>query len=121
MYKDENIEIVYRLSLLGLTEDEMSGVFGISRRTFNSWKRKYPEFQKALQQGMFFADGEVAESLYRRACGDEKKLPDTSACIFWLKNRQPDKWRDKRDVVDKPDEAVRKAYLDSISRMGKDS
>lgn len=26
--------------------------------------------------------------------------PDTTAMIFWLKNRQPDKWRDKRDVGD---------------------
>lgn len=25
-------------------------------------------------------------------------LPDTTAQIFWLKNRRPDKWRDKRDI-----------------------
>ena len=23
--------------------------------------------------------------------------PDTAACIFWLKNRRPDRWRDKQD------------------------
>ena len=33
-----------------------------------------------------------------RGCGDEKTPPDTTACIFWLKNRQPDKWRDKQDM-----------------------
>ncbi len=29
---------------------------------------------------------------------EEVHAPDTTACIFWLKNRKPAEWRDKQDV-----------------------
>ena len=64
------------------------------------------------------ADANVASRLYSRAIGydtgtkfatNEGRItdkveyiehypPDTTAAIFWLKNRQPAKWRDKKEV-----------------------
>jgi hypothetical protein len=45
------------------------------------------------------ADATVAHSLYRRAVGEADHLPDTTACIFWLRNRRKDLWRDRVDVA----------------------
>ena len=69
-------------------------------RTFHRHKRKYPEFAEALALGKGIADSEVAASLYQRACGyttpDGHHVPaDVTACIYWLKNRQPRRWRDR--------------------------
>lgn len=104
-----------KLAKLGLTDVEMADVFGVTERTFNTWKSAHPEFLQSLKNGKALADANVAESLYHRALGyshpavkimtlggaieqvpyTEHYPPDTAAAIFWLKNRQPKKWRDK--------------------------
>lgn len=104
-----------KLAKLGLTDVEMADVFGVTERTFNTWKSAHPEFLQSLKRGKALADANVAESLYHRALGyshpavkimtaggaieqvpyTEHYPPDTAAAIFWLKNRQPKKWRDK--------------------------
>ncbi len=100
----------------GLTEAEMATRFGVCRDTLHEWKRKYSEFSDALKESKEIADRQVEDSLYRRAVGFEyeeikviatkdgktakvektKKFiaPDVTAQIFWLKNRQPERWRD---------------------------
>lgn len=100
----------------GATDREIAELFDVSERTLHRWKHTYPELAKALQVGKDVADQRVEQSLYRRATGysfDACKFhvvngavvetpyvehvpPDTSAAIFWLKNRQG--WRDKQDV-----------------------
>jgi len=115
-FKEEYIEKVYHMSLLGLTDIQMSGILGVSEQTFNVWKKRYPEFLESLKSGKSDADAKVAKSLFGRAIGYdysevsvEKKgrkilkttttkkrmAPDTTAAIFWLKNRQPELWRDR--------------------------
>ena len=107
------------LALMGLTEEQMAAVFGVKRRTLHTWKKKYPAFRQAVQGGKATADAPVVKSLYQRALGytiTEKKVtrnpdgttrkeitekeiaPDITAIMFWLKNRQPQDWRDKHDV-----------------------
>jgi hypothetical protein len=101
----------------GLSDSQLCEVFEISVDTINEWK-KNPKFSEVLKGGKANADERVVNSLYHRACGyshPEDKIfnekgtplivptikhypPDTAAIIFWLKNRQPDKWRDKHDV-----------------------
>lgn len=115
-FKPEYCEQVEKLCKLGATDKEIADFFGIAESTLNNWKLRHPEFMESLKKGKLLADVKVAESLYSRATGyvgkktvtaniqgvisdvkevDEYVGPDVTACIFWLKNRQPDKWRDK--------------------------
>ena len=72
---------------------EISEKVGISRSTLAEWKKKYPEIEKALSQGKEVADYAVESSLYKRALAG-----DVTACIFWLKNRKPQQWRDRPEA-----------------------
>ena len=109
----------------GLTDAQIAHNMGISHNTLISWKKKLPEFAQALKITKDVVDKEVENALYKRAMGfeytetvEERKLnpetgqfemvvtkrvnkvalPDTTAQIFWLKNRKPDVWRDKREI-----------------------
>lgn len=118
-YKDEYSEQALKLCLLGATDKEIADFFSVSEQTLNSWKKKYPKFLESLKKGKGLADANVASRLYNRAIGysckatkfatDKGKItdqieytehypPDTTAAIFWLKNRQPEKWRDRKEV-----------------------
>jgi hypothetical protein len=113
-FRQEYIQAVFELTLLGFTDAQLSEVFGISEVTLRSWKQKQPDFLLAMRKGKAIADARVARSLYNRAIGvsvDEwreslnrdgqvvslktiKELPgDVHAQKFWLSNRQPDKWK----------------------------
>lgn len=103
----------------GLTDEQIAHNIGISAVTLYDWKKKFPKFTKALKKSKEVADIEVENSLYKRAMGYEyveetqelrdgeltttKRItkqvpPDTTAQIFWLKNRKPRQWRDKKDM-----------------------
>lgn len=120
-YNDDSAATIckhaYKLSLLGSTDKQMADFFEVSEQTLNAWKTAHPEFLESLNKGKDEADAKVAKSLYRRAMGYSHKAekifnnqgvilraeyvehypPDTTAMIFWLKNRQTAKWRDKTD------------------------
>ncbi len=103
--------------LLGATDEQLAAFLAIDVRTLARWK-KDPEFCHAIKEGKEIADATVGQSLFHRAKGyshPEVKIfnnngeamvvdcmkhypPDTTACIFWLKNRQKDRWRDKHEV-----------------------
>lgn len=74
----------------GLTDEQIAGKIGINPATLYDWKRKYAEFSEALKKGKAVVDYEVEKALLTKALGG-----DTTAMIFWLKNRCPDKWRDR--------------------------
>ncbi len=101
----------------GLTDRQIAAKLGISESTFYHYVKSYPEFEKALKDGKAPVDTLVENSLLKRALGYEytetKKvtsgektireekttkhvIPDTTAQIFWLKNRKPAIWRDKQ-------------------------
>lgn len=116
-YNDAYAEQALKLCRLGATDKELADFFGVSEQTINTWKVKHKKFLESLKEGKQMADAEVAHKLYRRAIGysheavkivanantgqehivpfTEHYPPDTTACIFWLKNRRPDLWRDK--------------------------
>lgn len=118
-YNQSYCKKAYKLSLLGATDKELADFFDICEATINNWKNDYPEFLESLKRGKYEADAKVASRLYKRALGyshedvdikmyegqiittklTKEYPPDTTAAIFWLKNRQPDKWRDKKDVA----------------------
>jgi hypothetical protein len=118
-FKEEYVQQAERLAALGLTDIEMAEVFGVSVRTLHRWKVDSEEFCHALKAGKDHSDERIARSLYQRASGYEyteqqaikvkdgqhqehvelvtverHMPPDTTAGIFWLKNRRPLEWRD---------------------------
>ena len=127
-YKPEFAEQCKKLCLLGYTDTQLADFYKVNADTIYEWKKVHPEFSEALKEGKDIADGNVAVKLYERAIGYEhdaveikvvadgfglgssiqeipvvkKYPPDTAAAIFWLKNRQPDKWRDKTEVETTP-------------------
>ena len=96
----------------------MAEFFGVNPDTWHEWKKVHSEFSEALRDWKVEADSRVERSLYERATGyshPEDKIfnddgeplivptvkhypPDTTAAIFWLKNRQKDRWRDVSKV-----------------------
>lgn len=74
----------------GLTDEEIAGRIGIRRETLWVWKKKFPNISNALKKGKEVIDYEVENALLEKALSG-----DVTAMIFWLKNRRPDKWRDK--------------------------
>lgn len=117
-YKKEYAEQAYKLCLLGAIDADMAGFFGVSEQTINAWKKQHSNFLESIKKGKEQADAEVASKLFHRATGyehpedDIRALngeivitptikhypPDTTAAIFWLKNRQPSTWREKQEI-----------------------
>jgi hypothetical protein len=106
------------LCLKGLTDVDLAAAFGVCEDTIYEWKHRYPNFSEVIKEAKdIFDSGNIERSLRQRAEGyshpdvDIKQFngeviitptvkhypPDTTACIFWLKNRQPDRWRDKTE------------------------
>lgn len=130
-YKEEYNEQAYKLCLLGSTDKELASFFEVAESTINLWKLEYEGFSESIKRGKFLADANVAERLYKRAMGYEHKedkifnnngealvvgttkhyAPDTTAAIFWLKNRQPELWRDKPEPIDDGDVAPVKVVI----------
>ena len=110
----------------GLTDEQIAQNMGIGYSTLQTWKSKYQDIQDTLKKNKEIVDTQVENALLKRALGysftettKERKLnedtgkyemvttkevvkevtPDTTAQIFWLKNRKPEEWRDKKDVT----------------------
>ena len=117
LFRDEYVEQVRKLALLGATDREIADFFKVSEATIYRWAIEHEAFCEARKSGEEAADDRVERSLYHRALGykhDAVKMfqaggmvisedyvehypPDTTAAIFWLKNRRPDRWRDRRE------------------------
>lgn len=114
-FKEEFIPQAEKLCKLGATDMEVADFFEVDVRTLYRWKGENEAFCQALKVGKEVADERVERSLYARANGyehDEVDIrvvggaivqtpirkyypPDTTACIFWMKNRKPGEWREK--------------------------
>lgn len=100
----------------GLTNGQIANNIGIDERTLYRWKEKESLICQSLKKGREVADYEVENALFKRALGytiqiNEQKIDkdgcvhdtirdmhvpaDTTAQIYWLKNRKPKEWRDK--------------------------
>ncbi len=107
----------------GLTDKQIAHNIGITEQTLNNWKKRFPSLFESLKRGKEVIDRQVENALLKRALGyeyeevkqivekdemgkDRKRvekikkvvLPDTTAQIFWLKNRKPEQWRDKHNI-----------------------
>ncbi len=91
----------------GLTDDQIAHNIGIRRSTLYEWKNKHTDFADSIKKSKEVADFEVESALYKKACSG-----DVTAQIFWLKNRKPDKWRDKTDMAVAPSNGVLESLLE---------
>ena len=125
----------------GLTDTQISKNMNISRSTLNEWKKKYSDISDTLKKEKEIVDYEVENALLKRALGykykevtkerilnpitssyelrvtkevEKEVAPDVGAAMAWLKNRKPDKWRDKPQLKDEEDDGV--VIIDELSK-----
>lgn len=139
---------VEKLARAGWTDGQMADFFGVTERTWNNWKGNHRGFFQSLKDWKAEADHKVERSLYERATGyshPEERVfqhngkiiraetvrrypPDSTAMIFWLKNRIKDEWRDKqvfehyglKDATDEELKAALRQKLKSLQAQGID-
>ena len=100
---------------LGATDEDLAEGFGVAVSTLNVWKKRHAGFAEALRESKGAADEAVERSLFERATGfvheevhvstyqgqvtltpvRKQYAPEVSAAVFWLKNRRPERWREK--------------------------
>jgi hypothetical protein len=127
-FRVEYVDQAHKLALEGFTDKKIAGFFNVDERTINNWKNNHPEFFQSLKNGKDDYDSNIVEkSLVKRAVGYRYKEitkalsreadpktgnammvtikevtkevpPDPISIIFWLKNRRPDRWRDKQSI-----------------------
>lgn len=135
LYKPEYCEEARKLCLLmGATDKDLAGHFGVSRDTIIEWKKRYPDFSDSIKAGKAGADMEVANAMYKSAVGFTEKVkkvvstadgveviefeqyfpPSFVAAFIWLKNRQPGHWRDKIEVHQTGLSMAERAELDDF-------
>lgn len=78
----------------GLTNNQIAEKIGISKQTFYDWLKKYPDLSDSLKENKDVVDRKVENALLKNALNG-----NVTAQIFWLKNRKPNEWREKRDDV----------------------
>lgn len=117
---EENLIKLTAWARNGLNDEQIANNIGISRQTLYKWRKKDERLETALKKGKEVTDYEVENALFKKAIGgyyeetkerietiDGKEVkitettkkyypPDTTACIFWLKNRKPDDWKDRK-------------------------
>lgn len=106
---------------LGATDKDLAALFNVGEKTIYNWKNEHSEFLQAIKRGKDVFDIAIAETcLKKRVTGytytevtsergkdgnlvvtkevQKELAPDTTALIFFLKNRSKDRWRDKQDL-----------------------
>ena len=109
----------------GLIDKQIAQNLGVAYSTFRKYRDDYPALSAALKNGKEVVDRHVENALLKRALGysyeeitrerifreelgvhemavtkvvTKEVNPDTTAQIFWLKNRKPTDWRDKKEI-----------------------
>ena len=124
----------------GLTDEQIAKNIGIRAATLYDWKNRFPDISEALKRGKEIVDRQVENALLKRALGYEyeevkekyeggvltertvtKKevVADTTAQIFWLKNRKSQQWRDK-PVEPIMEEAEEDGFLEALENAAED-
>ena len=131
LYRRDYCDVAHNYCLLGATNEHLACFFDVTSRSIDNWIATHPEFAAAVKEGRAMADARVARGLYDRAVGYDHKVertvwhygrerkvsdtvhqpPDIRACIFWLRNRRRQTWRDA------PNAATADDGIDDIARL----
>ena len=103
----ENLTLIEGWARDGLTDEQIAHNMEINPATLYVWKKNYPKINEALKKGKEIVDYQVENSLLKEALKG-----NVTACIYWLKNRRPDKWREQPKEI--PAEADIPKFLDDI-------
>ena len=119
----------------GLIDEQIAQNIGIRAGTLYEWKKRFSEISEALKRGKEVVDRQVENALLKRALGYEYEevkekfeggiltertvtrkevVADTTAQIFWLKNRKPDTWRDKPEGTQKGDTSLFEGIVKTV-------
>ncbi len=90
---DDGLVLLQGWAQDGLTDIQIAERIGVNRATLYDWKKRFPAISDALKRGKEVVDYEVQNVLLEKALSG-----DTTALIFWLKNRRPDRWRDHPEI-----------------------
>lgn len=105
---DEGLTVLSGWARDGLTDEQIAHNMGISAKTLYEWKNKYGEICETLKKGKQVVDYAVENALLNKALSG-----DTTAMIFWLKNRRPDKWRDK-PAANEPEQTADDNFISAL-------
>lgn len=93
-----NLQKIEGMFCAGATREDVAQELKISVSMFYEYQKR-PELMEAIKNGERGATGNVVAALYKKATrGGQDHMGDTTAQIFWLKNKAPNEWRDKRDI-----------------------
>ena len=87
---EEGLILINGWARIGLTNKEIAEKMGINVSSLYTWRKRFPEIDKALREGQELVNFKVLNALVKKALQG-----DTSAMIFWLKNRMSDLFRDQ--------------------------
>ena len=116
--KPEYCELAHNYCLLGATNEVLANFFDVAPRTVDNWIATHPDFADAVYRGRAIADAVIVRALFERAKGfshqvtrttlyqgEERTVtntvsypPDTTACMFWLRNRRRRDWLEKSEL-----------------------
>ncbi|SHI62205.1 hypothetical protein SAMN02745671_01185 [Anaerovibrio lipolyticus DSM 3074] len=123
----KGLENICKWAKLGLTDIQICHNMGIAVQTYYEWQRRFPSFAEAIKEAKAIPDLEVENSLFNQATGNvyveetksildpntgkviriertkKQQAPSATATIFWLKNRMPDKYRERNRLDDEKD------------------
>lgn len=110
---DDGLTLLEGWARDGLTDEQIAHNMGVAYSTFRVWKEKYSAISAALKRSKKIVDYEVENALLEAALGG-----NITAQIFWLKNRQKAKWKDKpvEDTQTAALETAMRALADIIDR-----
>lgn len=128
----EGLTLIQAWSRDGMARGEIAAKIGVSAATFRRWEKENIGISEAVKMGREITDITVENAILKKALGFETEEvktvikangdeeittvrknvpPDVSAASVWLKNRRPDKWRDKpqesgNGIYEKLDEII---------------
>ncbi len=99
----EKLTLIEGWAREGLTDEQIANNLDISTSTFYEYKNKYSEFSESLKKGKEIIDFEVENALLKNALDG-----NVTAQIYWLNNRKPKQWKNKRENTESNKEDISK-------------
>lgn len=120
---EEGLLLIECLARDGATKTKIAETLGVHIKTLWEWGKEFPEIKDAMARGQELVDYKVENALLKAALGytkrrtvtyigtvksngnraiggetvEEEVGPNVTACLAWLNNRRPDKWKRNRD------------------------